>query len=102
MLDKRKRPIGDGALEDLWLARSINGLPGARMPNANISKTFSVESVWDEKPLGYHIGWLGVHHEQIWDDEAQVEHVLEYCPEVKMILGMRLYGDKPESVQRHM
>lgn len=100
VLDKQQRPKGDGALEDLWLARGINGLPGARMPGANVSKTFSVESVWDDTPLGYHIGWMGVHHEQIWDDEKQVQHVLQYCPEVKMILGMRLDGDKPEGVKQ--
>ena len=70
------------------------------MPGANVSKTFSVESVWDDTPLGYHIGWMGVHHEQIWDDEKQVQHVLQYCPEVKMILGMRLDGDKPEGVKQ--
>lgn len=78
----------------------MSALPGANMPNATISKTFSVESVWDDSPLGYHVGWLGVHHEQIWDDEKQVEHVLSYCPEVKMVLGMKLAGDKPESVKK--
>ena len=64
VLERERRVEGDGALEDLWLSSRLNGLPGARLPNANISKTFSVESVWDESPLRYHIGWLGVHHEQ--------------------------------------
>ena len=65
VLDEETRPPGDSALEDLWLTTRINNLKGARMPYANVSKTFSVESVWDEQPLGYHIGWLGVHHEQV-------------------------------------
>ena len=65
VLQKQKRPAGDGALEDLWLSSRLNALEGAQMPNANTSKTFSVESVWDDAPLGYHIGWLGVHHEQV-------------------------------------
>jgi hypothetical protein len=65
VLEKQKRPHGDGALEDLWLTSRLNALEAARMPHANTSKTFSVESVWDEAPLGYHIGWLGVHHEQV-------------------------------------
>jgi hypothetical protein len=65
ILEKQKRKIGDGALEDLWLSSRLNELPGKRMPNATISKTFSVESVWDDTPLGYHVGWLGVHHEQV-------------------------------------
>lgn len=65
VLEKERRTEGDGALEDLWLSSRLNGLPGARLPNATVSKTFSVESVWDKTPLGYHIGWLGVHHEQV-------------------------------------
>jgi hypothetical protein len=78
----------------------LNDWVGAKMANASVSKTFSVESVWDPSPLGYHVGWLGVHHEQIWDNKRQVAHVLEYCPEVKIILGMQLAGDKPESVKK--
>jgi hypothetical protein len=65
VLSKESRRSGDGALEDLWISHRMNQLPGAKMANATISKTFSVESVWDESPLGYHIGWLGVHHEQV-------------------------------------
>jgi hypothetical protein len=100
VLETQKRKEGDGQLEDLWLSSRLNQLEGAKMADASISKTFSVESVWDDNPLGYHIGWLGVHHEQIWDDEKQVQHILEYCPEVKIILGMRLDGDKPQSVTK--
>lgn len=98
VLERNKRRAGDGAFEDLWLATKLRALPEWHMPNANISKTFSVESVWDETPLGYHIGWLGVHHEQIWDDIQQVQHVMQYCPEVKIILGMKLDNDKPEGI----
>lgn len=99
VLASQTRPHNDGALEDLWLTDRLRKLEGAHMPNATISKTFSVESVWDEQPLGYHIGWLGVHHEQIWDEEWQVEHIMQYCPEVKMILGMKLDRDKPKGVE---
>ena len=65
VLERERRSEGDNAFEDLWLSTRLNALPGARLPNATVSKTFSVESVWDETPLGYHIGWLGVHHEQV-------------------------------------
>ncbi|KAH6665958.1 hypothetical protein B0J14DRAFT_204104 [Halenospora varia] len=100
ILEKEQRRHGDGALEDLWLSQRLQRLPGNKMANAGKSKTFSVESVWDETPLGYHVGWLGVHHEQIWDDQAQVDHIMEYCPEVKMILGMQLAGDKPKTIEK--
>jgi hypothetical protein len=35
---------------------------------------------------------------QIWDDQSQVDHVMSYCPEVKMILGMKLDNDKPKGI----
>ncbi|KAF7885315.1 uncharacterized protein EAF01_011380 [Botrytis porri] len=96
--EKERRKSGDGAFEDLWLSNGLNKLEGSKMANAAVSKTFSVESVWDEAPLGYHIGWLGVHHEQIWDKPDYVSHIMNYCPEVKIILGMKLDNDKPQGV----
>ncbi|KAI9646481.1 hypothetical protein NHQ30_004474 [Ciborinia camelliae] len=98
VLEKERRKPGDGALEDLWLSNSLNKLEGTIMADAKVSKSFSVESVWDEAPLGYHIGWLGVHHGQIWDKPEYVSHIMEYCPEVKIILGMKLDNDKPQGV----
>ncbi|RFU31477.1 hypothetical protein B7463_g4889, partial [Scytalidium lignicola] len=98
VLEKEKRTVGHPELEDLWLTTRVKDLEGAQMPNATISKHFSVESVWDDSPMGYHIGWLGVHHPQIWDNEDQVNHILKYCPEIKMILGMKLEMDKPKYV----
>ncbi|XMA19336.1 hypothetical protein WAI453_012127 [Rhynchosporium graminicola] len=100
VLSNNTRRHGDGALEDLWMVQKLHGLSGNHMPAANVSKTFSVESVWDEKPLGYHVGWMGVHHEQIWDNATQVDHIMEYCPEVKIILGMKLDNDKTAGVPR--
>ncbi|KAI9731109.1 MAG: hypothetical protein M1818_007967 [Claussenomyces sp. TS43310] len=99
VLEKRKRRPGDGALEDLWLVNQIHALENSHLPNATISKHFSVESVWDDRPLGYHIGYLGVHHEQIWDDPKQVDHVFEYCPEVSLIMKMEMKGDKPKGIE---
>jgi hypothetical protein len=65
VLEQEQRTPGDSGLEDWWLSARIMKLPGAKMANATVSKSFSVESVWDDKPLGYHVGWLGVHHEQV-------------------------------------
>lgn len=96
--EKGPRQHGDGALEDLWLTSKMREFEDWHMPNVTVSKRFSVESVWDDRPLGYHIGWLGVHHEQIWTEEWQIRHILEYCPEVKLVLGMKLVADKPEGV----
>ncbi|KAH9210057.1 hypothetical protein DL95DRAFT_343646 [Leptodontidium sp. 2 PMI_412] len=101
VLERERREMGHIQMEDEWLSNRLVGLEGARMANASVSKTFSVEAnVWDESPMGYHVGWMGVHHGQLWDDEEKVHHIMEYCPEVKMILGMKLVGDKPVGVGR--
>jgi hypothetical protein len=124
VLEKKRRVNTGMPFEDEWLSNELNALPGARMAIANVSKSFSVESVWDDAPLGYHIGWMGVHHPQvclfrptlymttfwvmrittklslqIWDKQNQVDHILRYCPEVKIILGMKLANDKPQAIQ---
>ncbi len=66
VLEGKQREKGHVQLEDEWLSNQLAALPGARMANATISKTFSVEAnVWDDAPLGYHVGWMGVHHGQV-------------------------------------
>lgn len=54
---------------------------GARLPSAGVAKTFSVETIYYETPLGYH-------QPQRWqaDHMGQIE---EWCPEVKMLIGRR-------------
>ena len=47
--------------------------------------------------IGRHLAEMA-NKKKIWDDQAQVDHVLEYCPEVKIILGMKLDNDKPKGI----
>lgn len=54
---------------------------GANLPAEDVAKTFSVETVYYETPLGYH-------QPQRW----QAQHmpaIEEWCPEVKMLIGRR-------------
>lgn len=64
--------------EDQWLYAKMKqlpdrGKPAARLPSEEVAKTFSVETVWYDKPLGYH-------QIQRWqaDKMAQVD---KWCPE---------------------
>jgi len=59
VLEKEKRKDSDPLLEDWWLCRRLEKLDGANMPDKDTQAAFSVESVWHDRPLGYHIGWLG-------------------------------------------
>lgn len=54
---------------------------GAALPSADVAKTFSVETIYYETPMGYH-------QPQRWQS-AHMDEVEEWCPEVKMLIGRR-------------
>lgn len=69
--------------EDQWFyaeakAREGNGV---KLPQAAVAKLFAVETIYYEKPLGYHqpSRWQADH----------MEEIEEYCPEVKMLTSRR-------------
>ena len=95
--------VANDLWEDRWLTDRLGTMEGAHMAGAEISRFFSVESVWTEKPFGYHLRSSGSfeHLDQgIWGDELRKNMILEYCPEVKLILDMDLSVDMQE--QRHL
>lgn len=54
---------------------------GAEMPAEEIAKTFSVETIYYETPLGYH-------QPQRWQ-ASNMAAIEAWCPEVKMLIGRR-------------
>lgn len=56
---------------------------GASLPSPDVAKTFSVETVYYETPLGYH-------QPQRWQEE-HMDTIEEWCPEVKMLIGRRAW-----------
>lgn len=54
---------------------------GAEMPPEEVAKTFAVETVYYETPLGYH-------QPQRWQAEKMTD-IEDWCPEVKMLIGRR-------------
>lgn len=82
--------------EDKWLSSRIGLLPQANNANATVSGTFSVEDVWFEEPLGYHINpsLTPGNSPDVWSDSYKREQVFDYCPEIKMILPMRLNRER--------
>lgn len=73
--------------EDQWFYKEAKARVehGVQLPEADIAKTFSVETMYYDKPLGYHqpARW---HADRMHDIEA-------WCPEVKMILPRRAYNE---------
>lgn len=54
---------------------------GAEMPEEGEAKTFAVETIFYETPLGYH-------QPQRWQAE-HMSAIEEWCPEVKLLIGRR-------------
>lgn len=87
----------DAEPEDKWLSDRIKVLPGVKLPKPEMEKTFAVEGVWDEKPMGFHVPSSNeVLLKDVWDDASQRKKTYEYCPEIKMILDMKLERERCE------
>lgn len=77
--------------EDRWICDRLQELDATKMPGPEIEVAFSVESQWYEKPFGYHLIGSGKNLvADIWDNPERRKHILQYCPEIKIILDMDL------------
>ncbi|KAI9833949.1 MAG: hypothetical protein M1819_003458 [Sarea resinae] len=70
----------------------------AAAPSPSWRGGFSVGGgVWHERPMGYHFadGSVGPGlSPEVWDDPRRRREVLAYCPEVKMLLDMKLERER--------
>ena len=83
----------DSTPEDQWLSSRLGLLPDANMCPPDKEREFAVEDVWHEWPMGYHLN-PGGGVSDVWDLHAQRKMIFEYCPEIKIILDMRLEREK--------
>ncbi|KAL9608611.1 MAG: hypothetical protein Q9167_006572 [Letrouitia subvulpina] len=87
--------LDDGASEDKWLNDRIKVLPDINLPKPEIEKQFTVEGVWHERPMGFHLptrnkGLL----KSVWENRDQRKQIFEYCPEIKIIMEMKLERER--------
>lgn len=84
LLENEQRPENYSQWEDMWLSEKLD--KKAAIGADEIS--FSVESMYYEKPLGYHLRGSGTLLDAtIWGNGTRKRQILEYCPEVKIVLG---------------
>jgi hypothetical protein len=90
ILDFQER-FNDTEPEDEWFGKRIMLYPGSFVASGEKEKQFSVEDVYYEKPLGYHVrdGGRGL-SDDVWRDPARRKANFEYCPELTMIMPMKL------------
>ncbi len=90
--------------EDEWFGKRISVFPGARLATGEHDDHFSVEDVWHDKPMGYHVRDGGENlADDVWKDPVRRRSNFEYCPELAMIMPMKLErercdGDNGEGV----
>ncbi|KAG4436955.1 hypothetical protein IFR05_007568 [Cadophora sp. M221] len=87
--------------EDEWFGKRITVLPGAKVANGKQEDHFSVEDVWHDKPMGYHVrdGGEGL-SDDVWKNADRRKGNFEYCPELAMIMPMKLERERCEGDNR--
>ncbi|EWC47200.1 hypothetical protein DRE_03319 [Drechslerella stenobrocha 248] len=91
LLKRESRVDGDPQLEDLWLCNRLAQMEGVHMANGSTEAHFSVEAIWEEKPMGYHTGWSGARlPPDVWGEPEKRKKIYDYCPEMKMTISMKL------------
>lgn len=76
--EAKKTPSWD-KFEDQWFYHALQThRPDAKLPPQEVARTFSVETMWYDTPLGYHQPFR-------WLTDFQKKKVLEYCPEVALL-----------------
>ncbi|KFY55898.1 hypothetical protein V497_06652 [Pseudogymnoascus sp. VKM F-4516 (FW-969)] len=91
----------DSDPEDQWFGKRISAMPDFKVASGLDAKHFSVEEVYREAPMGYHLrdgeGHLPV---GVWKNHDQRARILKYCPEVSIILPMKLERERCEGDNR--
>ncbi|OAA53823.1 hypothetical protein SPI_09268 [Niveomyces insectorum RCEF 264] len=81
--------------EDEWFGRRLWVLPGEKVTSGMTA--LAVEGVYVEEPMGYHIP-DGGHDlpDDVWKDPVQRKKIFDYCPEISLIMDMKLERERCE------
>ena len=95
VLSFQKR-VDNTEMEDTWFTSRLGLVPSAKNANASIAGTFSVEDVWYEEPMGYHVnpGLNQKSSPDVWALEDRRTAIFKYCPEIMMILPMKIARER--------
>ncbi|CAG8977397.1 hypothetical protein HYALB_00007027 [Hymenoscyphus albidus] len=83
--------------EDEWFGKRLILLPGAKVATGTDEDHFAVEDVYHEKPMGYHVRDGGENlADDVWKDPEKRKKIFEYCPELTIIMPMKLLTERCE------
>ncbi|QYS98284.1 DUF5672 domain-containing protein [Trichoderma simmonsii] len=82
--------FNDSEPEDEWFRKRLWVLPDAKVAST-LDDAIAIEDVYKERPMGYHVreGSSNL-NEDMWGDAARRNEIFEYCPELSMIMDMKL------------
>ena len=87
----------DTEAEDEWFGKRITLLPGTKVANEAQEDHLAVEDIYHEKPMGYHVREGGENlADDVWLDPNRRKANFEYCPELSMIMPMKLERERCE------
>ena len=87
----------DTEAEDEWFGKRITVLPGTKVANGAQENHFSVEDVYHPKPMGFHVREGGRNlADDVWKDPKRRKANFAYCPELAMIMPMKLEVERCE------
>ncbi|KAI9646542.1 hypothetical protein NHQ30_004535 [Ciborinia camelliae] len=93
--------INDTTPEDEWYGKRVVLLPGARVASGDKEDHFSVEDRYHDKPMGFHVRGGGeTLADEVWKDPVQRKKIFNYCPELVMIMPMKLERERCQGDNR--
>ncbi|ETS80292.1 hypothetical protein PFICI_07821 [Pestalotiopsis fici W106-1] len=90
-----QRRVNDSWPEDEWFGNKIRTLPGARVAY-DLKDQLAIEHAYVAGVMGFYLRDGGsvlpdtVWNDTVWKDPAQRKAIFEYCPELSLIMDMKL------------
>ncbi|TPX16323.1 uncharacterized protein E0L32_003972 [Thyridium curvatum] len=98
---KFQRRHDDTEPEDEWFGKRLSIMPGEKVASGT-NGALAVEDVYIESPMGFHIREGGAQlHDDVWADPVQRKKILDYCPELSIIMDMKLERERCEDDDKH-
>ncbi|KJZ72938.1 hypothetical protein HIM_07701 [Hirsutella minnesotensis 3608] len=91
----------DSEPEDEWFSKRLSSMPSEKIASREDSP-FAGQNVFVDRPMGFHIPGGGSGLDQnIWEDPDMRDGIFTYCPELSMIMDMKLERERCPDDNHH-
>ncbi|CAI4217873.1 unnamed protein product [Parascedosporium putredinis] len=85
--------FNDSGPEDEWFGKRLWVLPNHKVASGSDGR-LAVEDVYFENAMGYHVREGKDTRDEVWKSYDQRKKIFEYCPELSMIMDMKLERER--------